>query len=744
MGKVHTVFDVRSAFHRLQLHEDSRNYTAFLYNGSGEFCGVYRYRSLNQGGSQSPKLFCNAVSDALRHVFKDMNMKIHIDDGLLSSATMEQHEIDVAKFLHAAFKIDLALDISKCKFAVSSVDWCSLRFENGTMRPSPDRLTCLQGLTWPQICKYKPGHKAYLRCRGLLNYFRKYCPKFSQYMAENADYVLDAWDSNSKLSFSEAQDKCNKNVAIVTSNICNNALVVVPEGEKLNIFTDASSISYSFVLTRASDRRPVMFGGKSFNKVQRSYGSLDRELLAVRLAMDSAACFISTAKLVTIHSDNLTSVLQFAGAHNEITARSLRLLLEIKARCGPQVKFQFIEGVKNVVADALSRLAFHEENIPSQPEGDDCRKVQFSHVDSKSSQNTKNIFENCNNEYVVLTTRAQALLKRRLRLIHSETHCGWNKLLATARDLKLAGSGLRDLCIEVCDECESCYNEKRLLADKFFGQTDTQSAPMREVSVDHVFFPESTSGNAHALTIMDTWSKFFIAVPVPALTMDYVLNALRCYLSIFSTVDVLRADLAFQNSSINELCDIFGIVLKFYASHNSRSSNVERCHSTYREKIEAFLKVKGLADHEWDQVSHLACKAVNSAVHLTTKHMPHELVFNSKPELKGLPQALDDSVVKRRVEVTKNITAAKEKYSKKHQIPRLEPGTVVTIRYGSRNKSKAFKATVTEDPGGLTLTVTRLEKLPGCNTRYATIRVSKRHVWVTRKVYDSVCHVQLF
>ena len=68
-GKIHSIFDVRSAFHRLQLHEDSRNYTAFLYNGSGEFFGVHRYRSLNQGGSQSPKLFCHAISDAFRHLF---------------------------------------------------------------------------------------------------------------------------------------------------------------------------------------------------------------------------------------------------------------------------------------------------------------------------------------------------------------------------------------------------------------------------------------------------------------------------------------------------------------------------------------------------------------------------------------------------------------------------------------------------------------------------------------------------
>ena len=149
------------------------------------------------------------------------------------------------------------------------------------MRPSPDRLTCLEGLDWPDISKNKPGHKAYLRIRGLLNYFRKYCQNFSQYMAENSDLVEAAWNPESSISFARAQAKCNANVRTITEAICSQALAVVPEGTDIEICTDASSISYSYAAYRAKDRKPIMFGGKSFNKVQRSYGSLDRELLGV-------------------------------------------------------------------------------------------------------------------------------------------------------------------------------------------------------------------------------------------------------------------------------------------------------------------------------------------------------------------------------------------------------------------------------------------------------------------------------
>jgi len=281
--------------------------------------------------------------------------------------------------------------------------------------------------------------------------------------------------------------------------------------------------------------------------------------------------------------------------------------------------------------------------------------------------------------------------------------------------------------MEVVDECRFCRTEMRLLCENALGMTMTPDAPMRVLSIDHVYLPESTSGNAFALTILDIWSKHFIAVPVPDLTMANVLIVLRTYLGVFSTVNTVRADNAFNTASINELCDMFNIRLKFYASHNSKSSNVERYHTTFREKLETFRAVSQLEEDEWDRVCHLAVKAMNDTVHTTTGYTPYELVFNTSPNFEGLPESVSQSETDRRRIVTDRLIKSKAKYVSNKPIPRLEPGTLVNVRYGSKNKSKPFEAVVVEDDGSPVLTVARKGERA---TRHNTIRIRKSHIWV--------------
>ena len=237
-GKFHTVVDIKSAFHRLRLAKESRDLTAFIYNGTGEFAGVYRYRNLAQGCQESPRLFVNALRDALGPVFKDMKIAFWIDDGLISSDTYEQHITDVSKFLHAAWKANVKLDILKCLFVQEFVDWCSYRFGNGEVRPSPDRLTCLDGLKYPELKRNKPQSRAYMRIHGLLNYFRRFVPQFSEHCALMKDLIKDAWDPESTVTFEHAQAECDRHMAEIVKEIKTQSLLVVPDGSDLICFTD--------------------------------------------------------------------------------------------------------------------------------------------------------------------------------------------------------------------------------------------------------------------------------------------------------------------------------------------------------------------------------------------------------------------------------------------------------------------------------------------------------------------------
>ena len=110
-GTWFTTFDISNAYHTVPLAEESRPITAFIYNGSGEFAGVYQYRNLNQGGALSPQLFVNTVRKALGPIFRDLTIVYHIDDFMISSETLKQHVTDVTKFSHAALRIDMSFDI---------------------------------------------------------------------------------------------------------------------------------------------------------------------------------------------------------------------------------------------------------------------------------------------------------------------------------------------------------------------------------------------------------------------------------------------------------------------------------------------------------------------------------------------------------------------------------------------------------------------------------------------------------
>ena len=733
-GKYHTVVDIKSAFHRLRLAEESRDLTAFIYNGTGEFAGVYRYRNLAQGCQESPRLFVNALRDALGPVFKDMKIAFWIDDGLISSETYEQHITDVSKFLHAAWKANVKLDIVKCLFVQEFVDWCSYRFGNSEVRPSPDRLTCLDGLKYPELKRNKPQSRAYMRIHGLLNYFRRFVPQFSEHCAQMKDLIKNAWDPESSVTFELAQAECDKHMAHIIKEIKSQSLLVVPDGSDLICFTDASSISFSYCVTRASDRRVISFGGKSFNQVQRSYGSLDRELLGVKLLLEKAGSILSTAKSVIVRSDNMTSILQFGGAHNEITARTLRLLLEISARKGPQFKFEFLEGAKNVVADCLSRMKFNQENVPDNPQGDDLRKVNF--VEASSQQPVYD----CVNGYHVcaVTTRSRNTLRRKLELLHSETHTGYHKLMSSAKAYGIEGPGLRDLCIEVTQACKFCHNEKRLLSDNFLGTTETPPAEMNVLHIDHIYLPVTSDGNSFALTILDPFSKYFMAVPVPTLEMETVRRILDVYLSIFYTVRVVRADNAFNAATIAELCDRFDVKLRFFASHNSRSNSVERAHSTLRANIATFLKARGLGEHEWDRILQIAVKAMNVAVHHTTGYIPQQVVFNKDPWIRNVNDKHQKNVCRRRKNIAERIAESKAKYaSASREIPRLNPGDAVTIRYSS--KCRPMTGVIVEDDGGLVAVVRK----DGPNCRHQTTRVSKRHLWVPAKAANFCAELSL-
>ena len=727
-GSWFTTFDISNAYHTVPLAPESRPITAFIYNGSGEFAGVYQYRNLNQGGALSPQLFVNTVRKALGPVFRDMTIVYHIDDFMIASETLEQHVVDVTKFMHAALRIDMSFDIKKCRFLKREIDWCGFRFSGGTYRPSPDRLKCLDNITFPDISFHRPKEKIYSRLLGLLNYFRAFCKDWSKKQTRMVTLVSEAWAEN--IPFAEAQEECDKITREAIESIKAASLEVVTEGESITIMTDASGTASGFVVMRTSDKRPIMFGGKGFTRAERSYGSFERELFAIRLALDKAAHHIARAGVVTLESDNLTSILNMQGAANQITARALRILLEIRARTGPNIKFTHVKGILNVVSDALSRYAYVEENVPLNPESKAVTAAKIA--GATDEQVVEVVGTDGRMETYAVTTRAATKLYEQVRKIHRETHTGVIKLYKTCQELGLKGAGLKSICSEICRECSYCNTEVRVLAENVLGMTGTEERELKTICIDHMYMPTTANGNSFILTVLDPFSKYLCAVAVPALTMQFVLVALQVYLTIFGSVEMLRADRAFFAYSIQQLCEMYNIELNCFASHNSRSNNVERSHRTIRELTAAFLTEQKLEDSQWDRVLHRVVRSINSTINHTTGQIPHKVIFNAKPVFPGLEPEENAAILDRRREIYDKIVASKEVYASKNPIPVLPVNTNVIIRYHA--KARPMYGVVLEDDGSLTALVKKF----GVRNQHEITRIPKRFLYLRRYPMPSV------
>ena len=716
-----STFDVRNAFHRIACSENTRDIACFIYNGTGEFQGLFRFTNLTQGASQSPMIFVNKIRQALAPILKDVNISFHVDDLLIGSTSLKQHVTDLTKFIRLAKRINLSLDIKKSTIATNDIEWCGFRFNQGLVSPAPSRLQALDTFVFPNIKDNKPVSKAYNRCFGYLQFFRKFVPKYTHMSAEMTKIVADAWDDTNVETFESAQSKCDKLTREICSKIKTQSLAIVSSDDDLILRTDASSLSYAFVLYRKSDRRPICFGGKSFNDTEKSYPPFCRELLGLKLGINKSLPYIHVAKSCLVESDNWVAVQNLNGRANELDCRALRLILEITTKSNdPKITCKHLPGIEIIVADTLSRLKFKEENHCSNFENEELHKINFLSQDNE-------LFDVLNlRKIIVLTPRARKTLKDKILKLHDLTHSAVDSLYAAAKKEGLAGHGLFKLCSIVCLECSFCHNEKKILAHNILGKTETPKKELRTVHIDHMYMELSENKNMYLITLLDPFSKLFLALPVPSLEMEYVRITLQTFLLMFPSVTKIRGDRAFVSYKISELCDIFGIDLQFFASHNSRDNNVERYHKTYREKSTAFLLERSLDSDNWDMVNHLVVKAINSDINLATNMSPLEAVFHKNPSISDISQKTETAIRNRRNEIFNSLESKKNKRTNFDKIiPKLTPGTEIIIRYDS--KSRGIPGVVIKDKN-LTCTVKKLF----CKNQHKILDIPKRYIWLPK------------
>ena len=260
--------DMKSAYHQLDLHPDSRSLTTFITRQ-----GLMRYRRCPYGLKSLPQAFQKVMESVLRGL---EGVQVYLDD-IIYAATSDQHETRLAAVLERLKKHQITLNFEKCKLRQKQVEFLGFIISKEGVAVNPDRVKALRDLPSPA------GLKDLQAMLGLFGFYSRFVPSYSTLMEPLRCPLRKGapplkWTAELQAVMDEVRQR------ILTSQ----ALAMYDPALSTRVTTDASDVGVGAVLSQMhpEGERVVSFASCSLTPAQRRYSVTEREALACVWAVE--------------------------------------------------------------------------------------------------------------------------------------------------------------------------------------------------------------------------------------------------------------------------------------------------------------------------------------------------------------------------------------------------------------------------------------------------------------------------
>jgi hypothetical protein len=347
-ARLFSKLDLTSGFYQIALAPQCRKYLAFSTPD-----GLRQWTVMPFGVANAPATFQREMQRVLRDRL-DKGVMVYIDDILIYSETVEQHEELVRWVLTQLSRNVYYANPKKCEFFRHQVDFLGHVVSAGGLAVQQQKVDAM--VSWPTPRTVRDV-RSFL---GLTGYYRNFIRGYSGIASPLFDLThKDApflWAADQEAAF----------VALKKA-VSSAPILIVPDWEKpYSLYTDASGYAIGAMLCQdhGAGPQPIAFMSKKMNLAQRNYPVHEWELLAVIEALRVWRCFLwGTKHPIDIYTDHHS--LQYINTQPHLSARQCRWVEMLQEYT---FKVHYIRGETNVVADALSRRSDHEEAFVRETE----------------------------------------------------------------------------------------------------------------------------------------------------------------------------------------------------------------------------------------------------------------------------------------------------------------------------------------------------------------------------------------
>uniref|UniRef100_A0A3B3HIF1 Gypsy retrotransposon integrase-like protein 1 n=1 Tax=Oryzias latipes TaxID=8090 RepID=A0A3B3HIF1_ORYLA len=502
-ARIFTKLDLRNAYHLVRVKEGDEWKTAFTTP-----LGHYEYLVMPFGLTNAPAVFQRLVNDVLRD-FLNRFVFVYLDDILIYSSNQTQHEQHVRQVLTRLLENQLFVKTEKCEFHVATVQFLGYIIEAGRIRPDPSKLEA--------VSKWEPpnNRKKLQQFLGFANFYRRFIRNYSSIAAPltrlTSTNLNFQWTPEAQRAFDHLKE------LFVTAPI----LIQPDPSRQFIVEVDASDSGVGAVLSQKEQKsgklKPCAFFSKKLSPAEKNYDVGNRELLAIKLALEEWRHWLEGAEqpfIVWTDHKNLA----YLRTAKRLNSRQARWCLFFD-------RFRFTityrPGTRNIKPDALSRKYCSTENTTTTIIPSTCIVGALTwDIENRvlQAQGEEPDHPPCPNGTLFVPTNLRSDVISWGHTSRVSCHGGVRRTLNLLRRRFFWPSMEKDVR-EFVAACTTCARSKASHSAPagLLQPLPIPSRPWSHIALDFVTGLPPSQGNSVILTVIDRFSKMAHFIPLSQL-----------------------------------------------------------------------------------------------------------------------------------------------------------------------------------------------------------------------------------
>ena len=323
--KVFSSLDLRSGYYHIRLSESAKPKSAFVLSSIGK----YQFNRVQ---------FNFAMG--------------YLDDIIIYSRSEKEHLEHLKEIFRRLKTAGLKLKLEKCCFFRKHIQYLGHLISAEGIQPLLEKLESIAKMPAPK------NPKEVKQFLGLVGYYRKFAPRF----ADISRVLTHLTKKDVEFKWTP---KCEYCFQILKDFLQKAPMVRYPDPQaSYTLYTGASKYAYAGILTQHNDStdHPITYISGFFRGSQLNWTTLTKEAYTIYMSIKKLSFYIDTA-IITVKSDHLP--LKKFLEKNTMNSKVNNWAVELEAQ---NITFKYIPGIRNTLADTLSRLIEMDEDIKLQPE----------------------------------------------------------------------------------------------------------------------------------------------------------------------------------------------------------------------------------------------------------------------------------------------------------------------------------------------------------------------------------------